>query len=419
MQLLRTTASLALVAICCGANAETLSQLEVVNSVLRDNARVKAARARWEMMKKRVPQARAWDDPMVGVDVERIGTTKFSTYTDNEWMASQTVPMTGKNLVRGRIARAEALGTFEELRRSELDVVGKARAAYARLAGGYAQLGINRRNEELLGQFAEITRVKYESGTQTQADVLLAQTDLARLGEASAVIQREISDQQTALNVLMNRSATSPLGEPAALTFTERSLGRSEAERIALSNRPELLLANQRVEAEKERRSLAKRQWIPDPQLRIEARQFKGQGGINEYDTGVFFNAPWLNYSKYSAGVAEAEQSLGMVQQEYEAERTELLGMVRDQIKKIETSAENYRLFIGKLVPLAQQTVQSTRSGYEADKTGFLELMTSRRTAQDVESAALQHLIDHQVALAELDALIGRTTRSAQRDASK
>jgi cobalt-zinc-cadmium efflux system outer membrane protein len=391
------------------AAAETLSQREVVGAVLRDNPTLNAARAKWEMMKKRVPQAKAWEDLMVGVDVERVGTTKFNTFTDNEWMALQSVPLTGKNLVRGRIANVEALATFEELRRAELDAISRAKAAYARLAGAYSQLEINSRNKDVVQQFSEITRVKYESGLQTQSDLLIAQTDLARLGETRAQIQRDVSDQQTQLNVLMNRRASSPLGKLEPLIFTALPLPRGAIEAKALASRPEIILAARSVDAEKFRRDLAKRQWIPDPQLRIEARQFNGSSGIQEYDTGVFFNVPWVNYSKYSAAVAEAQRGLERAQREYEAARTEVLGLVRDQLKKIDTSAQNYRLFADKLVPLALQALQSTRASYESDKTSFLELLTTQRTAQDVESSELQHLIDHEVAIAELDAIIGIT----------
>jgi cobalt-zinc-cadmium efflux system outer membrane protein len=380
----------------------------MISAVLRENPRVKAARAKWEAMKKRVPQARAWEDPMAGVDVERMGTTKFATFTDNEWMASQSVPITGKNLVRGRIANAEALATFEEFRRAELDAITRARSAYAMLAGAYGRMDITLRNEDVLKQFAEITRVKYEAGTQTQSDLLIAQTDLARLAETRAQIERELSDQQTQLNILMNRPASAALNRPDALRFTPQSLPRTNIEAQALANRPEIIFSAQSVEAEKSRRDLAKRQWIPDPQLRVEARQFNDSSGIREYDTGVFFSVPWPNYFKYSTEVDEAEKNLERAQREHEAARTEVLGLVRDQLKKIDISAQNYRLFTDKLVPLANQALESTRASYESDKTSFLELLTARRTLQDVESAALQHLVDHEVAIAELDAIIGR-----------
>lgn len=403
----------------CTIRAEGLSQREVMGVVLRENPRLHAARAKWEAMKKRVPQAKAWEDPMVGVDVERMGTTRFDTFTDNEWMASQSVPVTGKNLVRGRIASAEALGAFEEFRRVELDVISRAKIAFVRLAGAYAQLEINSRNEDVLKQFAEITRVKYESGVQSQAEVLIAQTDLARLGETRAQIERDLSDQQTQLNVLMNRPASSALGKVQGPNFTTLPLSRTAIEGEVLAKRPEVVFATRSVDAERSRRDLAKRQWIPDPQLRVEARQFNGGGGINEYDTGVFFSVPWPNYMKYSAGVAEGERSLEKAQRESEAARTEAVGMVRDQLKKIDISAQNYRLFTDKLVPLAQQAMQATRATYESDKTTFLELLTTRRTSQDVESAALQHLIDHEVAIAELDAIIGRTVPDGHNGNSK
>src|SRR5438105_4534902 len=75
-----------------------LSLGEVTRVVLAENPLIKSAHAKWAMMKARVPQARAWDDPMVGADVERMGTTKFGTLTDVEYMVSQTIPLTGKNL---------------------------------------------------------------------------------------------------------------------------------------------------------------------------------------------------------------------------------------------------------------------------------------------------------------------------------
>jgi outer membrane protein, heavy metal efflux system len=392
---------------------DTLSQGEVVNTVLRENPTIKAARAKWEAMKKRVPQARAWEDPMAGVDVERAGTTRFDTFSDAEWMIAQQIPISGKNLSRGRAASAEAAANFEEFRRVELDAISRARVAYFRLASAYAQLTITRESQDLLGQFADISRVKYEAGIQSQSDVLLAQTDLARLLQTVADLEREISDQRSALNVLMNRPAQRPLGQPPPLGFKPLHITAETARALALARRPEIGRAQHALTAEESRLQLAKRQWIPDPQFRVEARQFNGRSGIQEYDTGVFINLPWVNFGKYSAGVSEARKSVEMAQQQLEAARTETLGLVQDQLKKIETAARDYELFSGKIVPLAHQAVESTRAGYESDKTGFLELITAQRTLQEAQSSALNQLAAHQVAIAELRAIIGSDSSTA------
>ena len=92
--------------------ADSLSQAEVISVVLRQNPSIKAARAKWEAMKKRVPQARAWEDPRVGVDVERGNTTRFDTFRDAEWMIAQQIPISGKNLSRGRDRERRGGGEF-------------------------------------------------------------------------------------------------------------------------------------------------------------------------------------------------------------------------------------------------------------------------------------------------------------------
>jgi outer membrane protein TolC len=77
-------------------------------------------------------------------------------------------------------------------------------------------IGVNRRNDALLSQFLEISRAKYAVGTQTQSSVLIAETDLIRLQEDRSDLERDFSDAQSQINVLMNRAARTPPGQPIA-----------------------------------------------------------------------------------------------------------------------------------------------------------------------------------------------------------
>src|SRR5215208_3945464 len=140
-----------------GTNVLTLEA--ALREVLLNNPSLKAARANWEAMETRVAQERAWADPRVGVDVERSGTTRFFTFTDNEWMVAQELPLSGKNRKRGQAARAEAEGALAQSDRRRLEVVRDTRAAFYNLWNAQAQLDLNARNAALLGQFAQITRI--------------------------------------------------------------------------------------------------------------------------------------------------------------------------------------------------------------------------------------------------------------------
>jgi cobalt-zinc-cadmium efflux system outer membrane protein len=182
---------------------------------------------------------------------------------DQDLMIEQELPVTGKNRSRARASTAEAGAAFEEFRRAELDVVSRVRASYSRLANGYAQLEVNRRNEELLNQFIKISQSRYETGIGTQSDVLLAQTDLAKLLETRAEIQRQISEEQSMLNVLMNQPAQAQLGRPAPLVFTLQKFSLERQQALTLVYRPEIQRAQRMVNVASFGVELAHRQWVP------------------------------------------------------------------------------------------------------------------------------------------------------------
>ena len=198
---------LPLMSALAGESEGRLGVEDVVQRALAANPMLKASAAKWVAMKERVPQARAWEDPMVGVDFERMGTTKFGTYSDSEWMASQMIPISGKNLSRGRAAEAEARAAYEEVRRLRLEVTAKAKVAYYRLANAHAQLVINRQNRELFERVLAIGNAKLSVGKSAQGDVLATETGIQRLDIERESLAQALSDQQTALNVLMNRTA--------------------------------------------------------------------------------------------------------------------------------------------------------------------------------------------------------------------
>ena len=261
---------------------ERLSLREVIRVVAERNPSVKAAEAKWQAMKARVPQAAAWEDLRLRGEsvVARFVNIPPNGFIDQTVALEQELPLTGKNRSRARVATADAGEAFEDLRRTQLDVLSRARAAYYRLANENAQLAVNRRNIELLDQFAELSQARYEVGNAREADVLTARTDSARLDDIQADILRRISDAQTELNVLMNRPAQAPLGAPAALTFESIPHSLGVLQRVALEARPEVQRARNRIEAEKARVQLARRQRLSDPAFNVQGR------ALQRYRTG-------------------------------------------------------------------------------------------------------------------------------------
>ena len=387
-----------------------ISLREVTNVVLANNPAIKEAENRWRAAQERVRQANAWDDPRIAGDSRVRGYVDIppNAFMDQSLAVEQLIPITGKNLARGRAAAAEALSIFEEVRRAELDVIARARASFFRLANAYEQLEINSKNLVSLRQIADISRSKYETGVESAANVLVAETDYSKLLETRRDLERSLSDAESQLNTLMNRDAFAPIGAPVATTINEANLSLIGLRAITLAQRPEVNMARAKIDNEKSKLQLARRAWIPDPALMVKGQRYNDTSqAVSELDAGVSFTVPWVNPGKYSAGVREARASVAAAEQGFDREQKEALRLLRDQLEKIETTHHHVDLFRDKLVPQARQAFEATRLSYESGKATFLDWITAQRNLRDLEATGREHLADYQVAVAELEAVIG------------
>ena len=393
-----------------GAASSRLSLGEVTRTVLENNPAIKEAENRWRAARERVRQTSAWDDPRVVGEsrVRRYVDVPPNAFMDQTLAIEQLIPVTGKNFVRGRAAAAEALSIFEEVRRVQLDVIAKARATYFQLANAYDQLEINSKNLTSLKQIADISRSRYETGLETAANALIAETDYSKLQETRRDLERNLSDAQSQLNTLMNRDAFAPLAAPGTPTADHAHLSVSRLHAITLAQRPEVQMARAKIDGEKSKLQLAQRAWIPDPALMVKGQRYNDAAeAVSELDAGVSFTIPWVNPGKYSAGVREARANLAAAEQGLDREQKEALRLLRDQLAKIETFHHHVELFGDKLVPQAQQAFEATQLSYESGKATFLDWITAQRNLRDIEAMAREHLAHYQMAVAELEAVIG------------
>ena len=383
---------------------------QVIAVVLEHNPMIQSARAKWLAARERIPQAGAWEDLKVGADIVlgRFVSVPANAFTDQMVSIEQMIPLSGKNRSKERAAAAEALGAYEEARRQELDVVAKAKSSYYQIANLYQLLDINKADEASLIQSRDATRAKFEVGTQTQADLLLADNERQKIIEARRDLEQKLSDEESALNVLMNRDPFAPLGRPTDNEENSLPAPAKRLRQLVLTNRSEVREAQAKVTMAKAKLELAKREWIPDPTVSLDAERYNAASQVvSQVGGGVSINIPWLNGKKYRAEEREAQNEFSAALSDVLGAQTEALGLLRNQLEKIETLHHHIELYRDNLLPTARQTVASYQADYETDKATLLSLLSSQRNLRDLETMYYQDLSDYRVALAELESLVG------------
>jgi len=392
------------------AGQSTLSLEEVTKKTLAQNPTVAAARARWRMATQRIPQAAAWEDPKLNFRslLGRFVQIPPNGFSDQMVSLEQSIPISGKNRSRERAAVAEAVAAFQDLRRQELDVVVKARSAFIQLVNDYALLELNQAEEAALSQTIDNSRTKFEVGAQPESEVVTAQMERQRVTEQQQDLQQKRSNNETALKVLMKMDAFAPLERPVIQEIRAIHLDARELQSRIILNNPDVLKANAELAAAQSRYQLAKREWIPDPTVSLQADHYNaGSQLASEVSGGISISLPWFNEKKYSAGEREALDQVTAAQDALEGARNEALGKLRDQLQKIETFHHHADLYENSLIPSAKQYVSANQSDYEGNKTTFGNVISSQRNLWEIEAAYHQHLTDYQIALAELEALVG------------
>lgn len=389
---------------------ETLSLTDATREALQNNPTLKAARAKWEAANQRILQAAAWDDPKLSVNslLGRFADISRNGFMDQAVTVEQMIPLSGKNRSKERIAAAEAVSSFEDFRRQQLDIASTTKATFYRLANIYLLLDLNSQQEALLAQTLDATKAKFEVGTQSQADYLTAQVERQKIIETRRDLEQKLSDEQSKLNVLMNKDPFSPIGRPTLEEAPPHDLSLPRLRELTLVNRPEIRQAQSIVIEASAKVQLAKRAWIPDPSVSLQAQHYNaGRQAIGELNAGLSISLPWFNREKYRAGEREAQSEVAAAQKALEKAQTEALGLLRDELQKIQTMHHHIELYRDQLLPSARQTVATYQSDYETNKATLIQILTAQNNLRELETMYNQDLTDYRVAIAELESLVG------------
>jgi outer membrane protein, heavy metal efflux system len=402
----------------------------VLRQSLEHYPALKAARAHRKAMSAGVAQAAAWEDPRLGVHVERDGTTRLERHVISEWTIAQQVPISGRNRQQARAAMADAAAAFAEVQRLELEVTTRVRIAFFRAANSQTQLELNLEQQQTLMALMDKVHDKPQPVARTQADLLIGQVELALLTEHRFDLERELSDQRSQLNLLMDRPphailppvrrptfeplAPSPFAtaapghtpdDPARFDWT---LFERHAQELALGHWPGLTSARHSAEAAQARYTASRRQWIPDPELLVATRRFYTPSrGSQGYGVGIEFNVPWLNWRKHQAGIQAARAEVERARHDLETWQSETMARARDLVRRAQVAQQHYESFRDEIVPLAVRALEAAELNYLADQANFWELLMTFRTQRESEMMRFQHLTEYWETLAKLEAVIG------------
>jgi outer membrane protein TolC len=119
------------------------------------------------------------------------------------------------------------------------------------------------------------------------------------------------------------------------------------------------------------------------------------------------FNLPWLNRSKHTAEIEQAQSAVAVRRAELERQKSEAFQQIQEALIRSRTAARLAELYRDTLRPQAQATMRAASAAYQTDQTDLLNLIDSQNSALDIEYSYFRALAEFDSQVAHLEGLIG------------
>lgn len=388
-----------------GANLDAL-----VEAARAMSPELAASALRAEAALSRAQGAGTLPDPTFRVqlrDIDRAANSIEPTRVNRiDYTVEQEFPLWGKrDLARG-VAAANAAQTVAGRDQTALDLVAAVKTAYSDYYGATEAGRVAVDIKQTLDLMAQVAQRRYEQGSGTQQDAILAGVEAAHV--QTEILKRNADQRRAAsrLNALLNRPVNAPLATPETLP----ALPSIDALNLQIlvtrleSANPALKAQDAAVAAAQGTQSLAKKSWYPDVavSLSVVDQNRRWQG----YEAMVSVKIP-LNGTLRRAEIGAATAELGASQ----SRRAAMAANARQQLEAAYWDFEEASQIAAVLhethIPQTELALKSAIAAYQQNRIDFLTLLEAQRRAFQNRLEHLNYLVNEQRAVAEIEKLVG------------
>jgi outer membrane protein TolC len=396
----------------------------LVAEALANNPEIAAARGEVEAARQRVPVAGALDDPMVEFGVINAPLDSLDLQREDMTMKmlglGQRLPFPGKRGLRRAVAEADAEGIGLAVRETENRIERDVRVAYEDLVFNEEARRIVTESRVALEQLAALARSRYEVGQAAQSDALDAHIELERLAVEMLQLAAENTTLQSQLQRLLGRNGPASRIHVATPQLAAGPDTGLDPALPAIENRPQLLALQALVERNSRSIDLARREYYPDFDVRLQyGQRDRTPDGVSRDDMvslTVGFNLPIWRKARLEPRVAEALAQRRQAQDMLLAQQLETRAALDTQLALARQWHETAGAYQNTLLPQARAATASALASYRVGRVDFLTLRQAQLREFEVSTDLARAIASHNKAIAEVGLLVGRSLPQANGD---
>ncbi|MDP3025349.1 MAG: TolC family protein [candidate division Zixibacteria bacterium] len=387
--------------ISLGQEKVTYSLEEAIRLALVNNPQIKIAEKEIDSAKGKRLQAFSLAPPELAFSWEGIPSGKsFSQANERTVSLEQNLEFPVKLFLRKDAATKELEISYERLNRAKALVAAEVKKAYYQVNYQQGLVETLEFTLDLLKQFQEATRIKYQSGELPYFEVIRANVEVAKTQNEIIEAKQELISVKNNFNLILGKRGSEDFELKDELRFTPYLKNEEETLNEYRAENRTLRIAQIFREKENVNLKLANLTFIPDLKLSGGFFSESGEKFILSFQIGLSLPLWWWN-AKGQIQENRADFQTAQIKQET------ALRVVQSEIEKayklVRTSEEQVLLFEKTLLKEIDEELKAGINSYQYNQIDALGLLDIYRTNKMAKIEYYKALLNYLSGLADLE----------------
>jgi len=260
-------------------------------------------------------------------------------------------------------------------------------------------------NLKIFHQVESVVRSKFTTAQAPQVQLIQIQVELLKLQDALETIHNTKAVLLSQLRNHLGGMDFTPPEFEMTIDYGEDLVFESLT---TLENNPRHLISEIKVKLSEEGVQLSSLASLPDIAIGVDYISLGGDAGDNPLMGMLGLSIPvWLGKNKASRESSKAKLSSA---RHLQVDTANQLSTQQDDLEfTLEDNQRKYYLYRDKLIPLAEQSYQTSEAAYLTDKLDFATYLEAERSLLSLRLSAAKARSEFYIAQAKYDELSGRS----------
>lgn len=386
-------------------NNVTLQQLTAI--ALQRNPELRIFEAEVAAARGEAIAAKTWQNPeaTAGYRVGRLN--GGGAPTSVEWLhgqlgLEQTILFPGKRTLQRAVAEKNVEGRQLALAGFRSQLAIQVRRAYYTLLAAQEVLPLRDQRLALAKTFVEAARKKVDAGIAPDFEATKAEVEVVNAQAALRLAQAQVVTARAALNALLGRNPSEPLGVTGTLSPDVRLWDERQLLEQTLARNPSLKIQAAEIERTGLNLRLVRKSRHPDFTV---GPGYESEPGLQIFSFGVSLPIPLWDQKKGPIATATAEQQRAV--SELEKLRQEILRDVTSAAQNLAAVKEALANYTPDFIARLRASLDAASQSYSEGRTPLLLFLETQRTYFETQASYFESLQKLYESQAELESAIG------------